>query len=50
MFIIFTLTLLAALAIHQGHRAIGLALSLVSIAVLVALLAHHATSTLPISL
>jgi disulfide bond formation protein DsbB len=41
---------LAALAIYKGHRVIGLALSFASIAMLVALLAHHATSTLALCL
>lgn len=50
MFIIFVLTLAAALAIYKGHRVAGIALSLLSSAALVALLMHHATSTLPISL
>jgi disulfide bond formation protein DsbB len=48
--IIFALTFLAALAIYKGHRVIGLALSFASIAMLVALLAHHATSTLALCL
>lgn len=50
MYLIFLITLIAGVAILGGRRNAGVVLSLTAIATLAALLVHHMTDQLPISL
>ena len=50
MYIIFLITLIAGIVILSGKHTAGIVLSLASILTLGALLVHHMTDKLPISL
>ena len=50
MYIVFVVALIATLLILSGRAKIGIAASLLTIAVLAVMLVHHMTAKLPISL
>lgn len=50
MYIVFVVALIATLLILSGRAKIGIAASLLTIAVLAGMLVHHMTDKLPISL
>lgn len=50
MYIVFLIGLIATLLILSGRAKIGIAASLLTTVVLVAMLVHHMTDKLPISL
>lgn len=50
MYIVFLIALLATFFTLSGHRTIGIGLTALTIVAIGALLAHHMTSKLPISL
>lgn len=50
MYIVFVVALIATLLILSGRTKIGIAASLLTIAVLAGMLLHHMTDKLPISL
>lgn len=50
MYIVFLVAFIACLLILSGRARIGIAASLITVAVLAGLLVHHMTDKLPISL
>lgn len=50
MYLVFLMALIAALLILRGRATLGVAASLITIAILAGLLVYHMTDKLPISL